>query len=623
MKRNPYCEGALVALVFLLAMASDGLAQDGPAYRSPQAIVASPDGARLYIAEGDANAVAVWDVAQGVVSATIPLEAEPTGLAFSPDAARLYVTCAAPAGSVAVIDTASHAVVDTLPAGYGARGPVISPEGGRLYVCNRFTNDVSFLDTATKQEIARVPVNREPFAAAVTPDGARLYVANLLPAGRADADFCAASISVIDTTSREVHDVPLPNGSGGVRGLCISPDGRYVYAAHILARFHMPTTQLERGWMNTNALSVIDAVEGRRINTVLLDDVDLGAANPWGVACNADGGLVCVTHAGSHELSVIDVPALIAKLNAFPAVEEKIGPVTYPPASKSPEDVPNDLSFLVGVRRRIPLAGHGPRAVAIVGDFAYVPEYFTDSMSQVDLRPDVRRPVTPCPLGPEQPMTSVRKGHLFFNDARFCFQHWQSCASCHPDARADGLNWDLLNDGIGNPKNAKSMLLSHETPPVMSLGVRDKAETAVRAGIKYIQFAVRPEEDAQAIDEYLKGLKPVPSPWIVEGALSAEAQRGRELFFSTVVGCGACHPEPLYTDLQMHDVGTQGALDRQADFDTPQLVEIWRTAPYLHDGRAVTLMEVLTTANTDDRHGRTSHLTDEERHDLEVFLRSL
>ena len=36
-------------------------------------------------------------------------------------------------------------------------------------------------------------------------------------------------------------------------------------------------------------------------------------------------------------------------------------------------------------------------------------------------------------------MTEVRKGEQYFNDATLCFQKWQSCASCHPDARADGL----------------------------------------------------------------------------------------------------------------------------------------------------------------------------------------
>jgi hypothetical protein len=78
-------------------------------------------------------------------------------------------------------------------------------------------------------------------------------------------------------------------------------------------------------------------------------------------------------------------------------------------------------------------------------------------------------------------MPLARKGEFYFHDAGICYQGWQSCASCHPgDARANGLNWDLLNDGIGNPKNTKSLLLTYQTPPAMWLGVRETAETADR-----------------------------------------------------------------------------------------------------------------------------------------------
>ena len=94
----------------------------------------------------------------------------------------------------------------------------------------------------------------------------------------------------------------------------------------------------------------------------------------------------------------------------------------------------------------------------------------------------------------------------------------------------DGLNWDLLNDGIGNPKNNKSLLLAHQTPPAMSMGVRETAETAVRAGIQHILFTVQPEEVPAAIDAYLKSLKPVPSPHLVNGQLSEAAQRGEKVF---------------------------------------------------------------------------------------------
>ena len=62
----------------------------------------------------------------------------------------------------------------------------------------------------------------------------------------------------------------------------------------------------------------------------------------------------------------------------------------------------------------------------------------------------------------------MHEGERLFNDTTLCHQRWQSCASCHPDGRTDGLNWDLLNDGIGNPKNTKSLLLASEKPPEMA-----------------------------------------------------------------------------------------------------------------------------------------------------------
>ena len=50
---------------------------------------------------------------------------------------------------------------------------------------------------------------------------------------------------------------------------------------------------------------------------------------------------------------------------------------------------------------------------------------------------------------------------------------------------------------------------------------------------------------------------------------------------------------------------------------------IYRTAPYLHHGKAKTLQDVLTTFNKDDKHGKTSQLSEAELDDLVVFLKAL
>jgi hypothetical protein len=387
--------------------------------------------------------------------------------------------------------------------------------------------------------------------------------------------------------------------------VAISPDGKYACVAHIVSRYSLPTTQLERGWMNTNAMSIIDIGARKLVNTVLLDDIDAGAANPWAVAFSADGKTICVTSAGTHELSIIDTQAMLAKL-----------------AKATPDDVPNDLAFMSDIRKRVHVNGIGPRSVVMVGDNAYVGEYFSDSISIVNLKDAVVR--GSIALGPKIAMTEQRKGEMLYADASICFQGWQSCTSCHPDARTDALNWDLLNDGIGNPKNSRSMFLAHRTPPVMSLAVRDKAETAVRSGIRFILFATRPESDAKAIDAYLKSLTAYPSPRLVNGKLSASALRGQKLFMSENVGCVSCHSSGLYTDLKSYDVGTKGELDREDHkFDNPTLVEVWRTAPYLHDGSATSINDVLTAHNKGDRHGNTSKLSKQKLNDLTEYVESL
>ena len=126
------------------------------------------------------------------------------------------------------------------------------------------------IDLPSGKQIAVVPVLREPCSAAATPDGTAVFVTNFLPLDRGDAGNVAATITAINTATDHAAVIRLPTGSTVVRGLCVSPDGRYVYAVHILARYQLPATQSERGWINTSALSVIDARAKKLINTVAL-----------------------------------------------------------------------------------------------------------------------------------------------------------------------------------------------------------------------------------------------------------------------------------------------------------------------------------------------------------------
>jgi len=562
---------------------------------APSALASSPDGRYLFVASAAANHIAVFNLASNQVARCLPLPDTPSGLAVSRTGKRLYVVCSAPASRICEIDLEHDGILHQIPLGHTAMAPVLSPDGQRLYVCNRFNHDVSVIDLAARVEIKRVRVSREPVAAAITPDGRYLLVANHISSAATDGGGVAAVVSVIDTVKLEVcKQIKLPRGSGFLRGIAISPDGKSAVVTHLLARYYLPTTEVDFGRINSNALSFIDLERMDYLRNVFLDQVSRGAANPWAVSWTADGKRIVVSLAGTHELCLIEAPTLPQKP--------------------------------VGAIKRIGLLGNGPRALTLVGDQVYVANYFSDDLATVNLATNfhvARR----LELGPTAVLSSVRRGEMLFNDAKICFQEWQSCASCHDtDARMDGLNWDLLNDGLGNPKNAKSLLWAHRTPPAMSLGIRESAEVAVRAGIRHILFSTQPEEVATSIDDYLKSLQPILSPHLVNGTPSQAAQRGRQIFSDPQVGCADCHPPALFTHLTAVDVGTRSRYDRPDDpaaLDTPTLVELWRTAPYLHDGSAATIRDVLIKFNLHNRHGKTSHLSSQQLDELEAYLSSL
>ena len=514
---------------------------------------------------------------------------------------KLLVACSHSRGELVILDRASMNRITRIETGHGSCDIALSKNLTRAFVCNQFSNDISVIDLETEKEISRIPVLRQPMQVEASLDGAFLFVANFLPEGRADIENVSSKISVIDLHSEKpLKPIPLANGSNALRGMCLSPDGKHLFITHNLGRFQVPTTQLEQGWMNTSALSVIDAHELVLEATVLLDEPDRGAPGSWGVECDHD--YIFVAHSGTHDFSRIRYREFIEKLETHP----------------NRASLAYDLNFLSDIRDRIRIKGNGPRTIKSSGGLVYVGNYFSDNLNIID--PDNTSATIVCDIRPgsEKQPDMTRLGEIYFNDASYCFQNWQSCNGCHPDnARIDGLNWDLLNDGIGNPKNCRSMLMAHETPPVMVTGIRPNAETAVRAGFEHIQFTQVDEEILSAVNAYLSSLEAIPSPHLQNGKLSPNARKGKKVFERS--GCNLCHPAPLYTDLKLHTIGIPGPFDHQNTWDTPTLVESWRTGPYLHDGRCATLDEVFSI----EQHGLEKPLSEQEVNLLVEYIQSL
>ena len=518
----------------------------------------------------------------------------PTGVAIG--GYTLYATSSEAEGYLTAINLADNSVIYKSAIGMGACSPIISHDGSKVYVLNRYKTTVSEVDAATGKVLREVAVLREPCAAALSPDGKYLYVNNFLPAQRADVDYVAADVSIIDcSTFQKIKDVKLSNGSNALRGIACSADGKYVFVSHNLGRFQVPTSQLQQGWMNTNAVSVIDTSTQALIGSMSIDEPDRGAGGVWDIAC--DDKYLVVSQSGTHEISIIEYAPMIEKLKA------------YPDHSK----MDYDLYFMRGIRTRLPIIGNGPRNMAMKDGKLYLPTYFSDTLNIVNIK---NQDITTIAYNPHRVESPADIGERAFNDASLCFQNWQSCNGCHPgDGRTDGMNWDLMNDGIGNPKNCKSMLHSFETPMCMISGIRAHAGLAVRAGYKFIQFCDIPEDIAVNVDEYIKSLKPLQSPYLINGELSEKAVQGRKVYER--YGCANCHSGPYYTDMKKHRIGDDIEFDE--GWDTPTLREVWRTAPYLFDGRAATMEEVFIVY----KHGIDGKISRKDAEALAEYVNSL
>jgi len=580
-------------------------------YLSPSSLVAGKDGKVLYVACETAGCILSFDTETEKVIARFPVD-NVSHIALAPDQNRLFATAGGFTGSVHEIDVKSGKILRSLPAGHTPESPVLSADGKTLFYCNRFSradqNDVHAVDLATGKIKCSAKAIREPATMRLSKDGGTLWVVNHLPLMAANRKYVYSSLCVYDSaTLKKAATLDLPAGSFEIRDSAMSADGKYFFISHSIGRFTVPTTHLDRGWINTSAVSVFETATRKYVNSVLLDDTVKGAANPWGIAVAGNDEWLCVNASGTHELIVINLIEMMKRLAAAPR----------------PKEVVNDLGFLYGAKTRVPLEGQGPRAIAVCGNKVYSAMRFADSLNVVELWDDGPGSAVGLPLGTPKAVDLVRSGEMAFHDATCCYQQWLSCASCHPEARSDGTNWDLLNDGLGNPKQSRSLLYSHKTSPVMITGIRASAEIAVTKGFTMIQFHELPALRLEDVNAYMKAQRPVPSPYLKpDGTMTDSALRGK-VIFEGKAACAKCHVPPYYGDKKKYAFGLGSDNERSREFATPILIEIWRTAPYMYDGRAVTIKEVITTDNINNRHGNTKDLTPQEVDDLSNYVLSL
>jgi MYXO-CTERM domain-containing protein len=502
------------------------------------------------------------------------------------------------AGKLLKLDPATGAVLAELAVGPWPRGVTVTHDGSQIYV-TRFISDDA------KGEVVRV-------------DAATFQVGTR---------FELAADTTTEDTDRSGRGLPNYLFSIG-----LSPDGRWAWVPG-------KKDNIFRGILRGNGeqaltddntvrpliavLNVADGVEAvdRRID---LDDRNL----PNQVVFTPLGDLAFVSMAGSATIEV---------RNGFTGG-----------SFSAIQDVGVAPRGLVLTEKNI-LFVHASLSRTVM---AYDASDMVSGVAQIGTRLADIPTIATEKLDPQV----LRGKQLFFNsaDLRMSDQGYLSCASCHFDGADDGRVWDFASAGEGF-RNTVSLLGRKGTAQgnvnwsgssdeiqdsddtirnlfggkgFLSAAALETGTVATALGDK--KAGLDPDLDALAayvasLDQYR------PSPFRnPDGTLTADGVAGRKIFKK--LGCNFCHAGQDSTDSargKLHDVGTlkpsSGTRGGQPllGIDTPTLNGVWETPPYLHDGSAATLHDVLITANAEDRHAFTSALSEQELGQLVSYVQQL
>jgi YVTN family beta-propeller protein len=573
----------------------------------------TPDGSRLLVANSDSGTVTVVDTARREVLHEVPVGDKPEGVAWIGSGPMAAVTVYRE-DVVVFVDTAAGKVAGRLAVANEPYGIVATRDGKFAYVTHEYPGTISEIDLDARKVVREMKAGNMVRGLALSPDEKRLYV----------TEFYSAHLIALDRASGKVVDSwqgqSLDNLS---RSVVIHPRRPKAYLPHIRSKISV----IDGGGSIFPHLTIYNLVQPNkttRRTAVALDtynDVYV-VTNPWEAALSPDGKRLYTIYAGTNDMNVSAVVD-----DDYKEIER--------------------IGFAVGV-------GQNPRAVRVSpdGKFVYIANALDFDVSVHDaatMRMQARIKLCKPPKSPDW----VR-GKILFSTANrpLSGRRWIACSSCHPDGHSDGRVW---HNPEGLRKTPAFFGLAH-THPLHWSADRDEVqdfEYTIRGrlmqGPGLFRGPIKPKRGYEPVelDEHLAGrsadldalavytnsfdftLSPhIPAP----GKLSTEAERGKRLFSDATVGCASCHSGPYYTDsslkkpFNLHDVGT-GADDPSEKmgpkYDTPTLLGVYRTAPYLHHGKAATLREVLTTCNRGDRHGKTSNLKESDIDDLVAFLKSL
>lgn len=554
--------------------------------KNPRTLAAAPTG-DLWVVNQDDATLSILTPSTGSLRQTIalPTASRPYAIAFSPDGRAAYVTLQG-TGRLLKLDLAGR-IVGELHLGPKPRGIAMTGDSRRILV-SRFISppdegEVYEVDAATFRVVRTFDLAFDPGpdtersgrglpnylgTVRISPDGQRALVPSKKD-NLARGVFRDGRELTFDTMVRTiVSQLDLAHNTEDLDARIDINDRDMAQAVHFSPVGDVFFVAVQ----GSNRVEIYNTVTG-----ALLGGMITGLA-PQGLAMNRDGSKLYVQNFMSRTVSIFDTTAIVKAVN-----------------------------------------NTAPR-------LAEVSTVARETLS-----------------------TAVLRGkRIFYNadDRRMNRDGYLSCASCHLDGESDGQVWDFTQRGEGL-RNTISLVgragLGHgrvhwsanfdEIQDVENDIREDFLGTGFLSATQYTQTSnplgarkAGLSADLDALAAYVTSLATVPrSPYRnTDGTLTAAGQAGKALFAN--LNCQRCHQGATFTDSQRHDVGTiQGSSGLGLGeplpgkgFDTPTLKGLWDSAPYLHNGQAATLHEVLQNA----RHmGRALSAT--EKSQLVAYLQQI
>ena len=628
----------------------------------PEDVVVSAEGVAYVSVRGTGEVVAIKRAAHTVSNRT-QVGPEPTGLALSPDGATLYVTLRASSELVAM-NPKTLGEISRVPTVFRPRTVVASPDG--------------WLAVAGQTSHA-VKVDVDPETGAPMPNGGQARAlrqenpqdgmlhfgrANVVNSNRARAGTIApesgnALIVHEQTISGTANDAFAHlfggevnnNQKGGGSSSGYGSGEVFSDAPHLIRPMVAAVTTIadSPAWEEP-AWPVRDALTREPLTSRIVQPTDINHHPTWTLAFVVGQGSDNVLVLNTAVADPMRSPLGIIRVGHAPRA------ITFS-ADGNTAYVLNGHQFTISEIDLTPFfnmeltetvettgSPNGPNGAD--SDEFFGPKGFGDVlMTPHDTSADHVAPIRVehsrvTRIGDDPMPEDMRLGRRIFTYAfneSLAANGFFACASCHFEGGEDGQVWIVPGGERQTPQLAGRL---DGTGPFNWLGTENELDTNMDKTIERMGGNGLESAELASLEQFITHGLPRPvNPNVYDSGLTEAQERGRQLFNSAKAACSTCHSGPALTDGKFYDVGTTTKLEREVimmtkemgdlDWDapetlmlnTPGLLDLFATAPYLHDGSASTLMEVLDrTATT---MGHTADLTVEQKQDLVEYLKTL